>query len=639
MRVFTGRSHLLEPAMIDTLRASMSGDVDAHIVVVPKQLTLQTERTLLSALGLEGSFQLQVLSPERLCGRVFEAAGQPDGARVDERGRVMLVRQAVRQAGDQLKLYRGAEHRRGFPDRCARQLELIRQAGVTPERLAACAEGAEPRLGMKLKDLSCILEAYEGLIEGRFQDGESEFNHAVALAGQAAFLGRADVTFFGFDLTPPTLHRLMAAVGAACPDTRVFLPLENDPSARDFDAFIPMQAGFERLVRACEAAGCKVERVPVEAADIPGALRVEAPEQSRELKLLSEELFAFPARPDPSGAAPKRVQLAAVRNPLEECRFAAALCRRMAMAYGWRWNDMLILCRDVERYHQPLKEAFRAYGVPVFLSSSRPAARHALSECLLSALRMMEPRPRTEDLLALTRSGFMPIEPDEADRLANHIEKYGLRPGQLLRPLKRGAEAEIQALEPVRERLAKPLNTLKGRLKRAQDLRTQLTAVFGFLEDIGAAERLQRRLDRLIAADLREQAGEEGQVWNRIIGALDQMAALMGEAPLAVSELRETLSDSLEAAVIKPLPQSDDAVYARKYRAEESGPRRRRHERCVAKHVEADERIKRPRELRRKAEDVAEVKRERHHHVERTVAHDEHDAEERNHDAAPCDER
>jgi hypothetical protein len=29
-----------------------------------------------------------------------------------------------------------------------------------------------------------------------------------------------------------------------------------------------------------------------------------------------------------------------------------------------------------------------------------------------------------------------------------------------------------------------------------------------------------------------------------------------------VSELRETLSDSLEAAVIKPLPQSDDAVYA-----------------------------------------------------------------------------
>ena len=32
-----------------------------------------------------------------------------------------------------------------------------------------------------------------------------------------------------------------------------------------------------------------------------------------------------------------------------------------------------------------------------------------------------------------------------------------------------------------------------------------------------------RRLNALIEADLREQAGEEGQVWNRIMGALDQI--------------------------------------------------------------------------------------------------------------------
>lgn len=50
MRIYTGRSRLMEPAMIDVLRRSMAeGDKD-HIVVVPKQLTLQTERTLLLSL-------------------------------------------------------------------------------------------------------------------------------------------------------------------------------------------------------------------------------------------------------------------------------------------------------------------------------------------------------------------------------------------------------------------------------------------------------------------------------------------------------------------------------------------------------------------------------------------------------------
>ena len=593
MRIYTGRSHLLEPALIRVLRDGVGG-TETQIVVVPKQLTLQTERTLLSALNLRGSFQLQVLSPERLCARVFEAAGQPEGARVDERGRVMLVRAAVQASEARLKLYRGAQNRRGFAERCARQLELIRQAGLTPGRLYECAERSEGLLAMKLDDLAVILEAYEDALEGRFQDGETEFHEAVLRAGDAAFLRDAEVFFYGFDLTPPTLHALMGVVAAACPRTHVFLPLENDEKAADFDAFLPMKACFLRLCTAAKQAHVRVTRVRLEegaeaeGVAVPRApepwisgdkapeaddaplwmpaeplrLGLDAPVQHPELRRLSRELFAFPAEPDPAAEPPKRVQLAMLKNPVEECRFAAALCRRMAMRRGWRWNDMLILCRDLERYHQPLREAFRAYDVPLFLSTSRATARHALPECLLSALALCDRAPQPEDALSLMRTGCMPISADDADRLANHARRYGLRPRGLLSPLKRGTSAEIEALEPVREAFAAPVNALRNRLRRAKTLREQLAALFGFLTDIDAAARLEARLDALIAADLREQASEEGQVWNRVIGALDQMAALMGEAPLSVAELRQTLCESLEAAVIKPLPQSDDAVFA-----------------------------------------------------------------------------
>ena len=564
MRIYTGRSHLMEAAMIDILRRDMAGGDGDMIVVVPKQLTLQTERTLLDALALNGSFRLQVLSPERLCGRIFESAGQPGGVRVDERGRVMLVRAAARSVDERLKLYRGACRRRGCADRCARQLELIRQAGLSPEALFECARQTEGMLRLKLDDLGVLLEAYEGLLEGRFQDGESEFNEAVARAGDAAFLKDASVTFYGFDLTPPTLHALIGAVAAACPETRVLLPLANDPNARDFDACLPLQGCYDRLYWAARRAGVWPERVRVEPEGASGAdvLSVPEPPQSEALALLSRELFAFPVKPMAEGAAPAAVQAVTLRNPLEECRFAAALCRRLAMKRGWRWSDMLILCRDIDGYRQPLKEAFRAYGVPLFLSASRPASRHPLAECLISALSLIDANPRMEDALALLRTGYMPLDADEAGRLANHAEKYGLKPWALLRPLRRGGEAELQALEPLRERFAEPVNALRRRMKQASTLTAQLTALFDFLTDLDAADRLQERLNRLAEAELREQAGEEGQVWNRVIGALDQMAGLMGEAPLPVGELRQTLAESLDAAVIKPLPQSGDAVYA-----------------------------------------------------------------------------
>ena len=565
MRIYTGRSQRMEAALIEVLRRGLEGDAEAHLVVVPKQLTLQTERTLLKALDLPGSFRLQVLSPERLCGRIFEAAGQPEGVRVDERGRVMLVRAAARQVDERLTLYRGAVGRKGFTDRCARQLELIRQAGLTPEALFACARSAEGLLRLKLDDLGVILEAYESLLEGRFQDGESEFARAVERVPQAAFLRSACLYFYGFDLTPPTLHALIGAVAAACPQTHVFLPLANDERARDFDAWLPLKGCFERLYGAARRAGVwRPERVRVEARQTPGedCLALDDAPQDAALARLSRELFAFPSMPDPSPKPPRSVQLATLRGPLEECRFAAALCRRLVMLHHWRWSDIQILCRDIDGYRQPLQEAFRAYEVPLFLSASRPASRHPLAECLTGAMRLADASPRMEDALALLRTGCMPLSADEADRLANHAARYGLRPQALLRPLARGTEAERAELEPIRERFAAPVNALKRRLKRAADLKGQLAALYEFLTDIEAPTRLQDRLNALIEADLRQQAGEESQVWNRVIGALDQMAGLMGEAPLPLGELRQTLEESLDASIIKPLPQSGDAVYA-----------------------------------------------------------------------------
>lgn len=615
LRIYTGRNRLLAPALIEALRAP---GPDTRLIVVPKQLTLQTERTLLEALRLRGSFQLQVLSAERLCGRIFDAAGAPEGVRVDERGRVMLVRAAIRSARGALTVYRGAERRHGFAERCAAQLERIRQAGVSPETLRACADELSGSARLKLNDLSHILEAYQTALEGRYQDGESEFLAAAAEASGADFLRACEAWFFGFDMMPPTLHSLIAAV-AAVAQTGLFLPLENDPEARDFDAFLPMQRAFDRLCAAAKRAGAAVERVRLEEAaprpegearpDFPartkagsnGAGRpldlralldgeahltpeggmaydgpapdrrgaasgvparewtIDAPARHADLRALERELFAYP--PQPAGRPARAVQLTLLRDPREECGFAAALTRRLVMRRGWRWNDVLVLCGDPDAYAAPLRAAFARYGVPVFLASSRSAARHATSECLLTALAALEKGFAQEDVFALIRTGLTPVSDDEGDRLINYAVRYGLRGTRFLRPLRRGTEAEIAELEPVRARLTAPLERLRERLRAAATLQEQLAALFGFLTDVGAHAASLERMNRLAEANLREAASEGGQVWNRILGAMDQMHALMGPEKLSLRELHDALEESLSASVVKALPQSGDAVF------------------------------------------------------------------------------
>ena len=108
LRLLTGRNRALGPALLREVGDALKTEGDALYVVVPKQLTLETELFLLEGLSLQGSFRLRVLSPERLCGLIFDAAGRPAGARVDDRGRVMLVSRAMKSLEGELTLYRGA---------------------------------------------------------------------------------------------------------------------------------------------------------------------------------------------------------------------------------------------------------------------------------------------------------------------------------------------------------------------------------------------------------------------------------------------------------------------------------------------------------------------------------------------------
>ena len=177
LRVLTAENRHLAAALVKQA-GELLAQTDAPLyIVVPRQLTLFTERLLLDGLNLKGSFRLRVISPARLCSLIFEAAGAPGGVRVDERGRVMLVRRAIQNA-EKLTIYKNADRRRGFAEKCARQLELLMQGGITPETLRECAAEASGMAGMKLNDLSILLEEYSSLIAGQYQDGETELIEA-----------------------------------------------------------------------------------------------------------------------------------------------------------------------------------------------------------------------------------------------------------------------------------------------------------------------------------------------------------------------------------------------------------------------------------------------------------------------------
>ncbi len=257
---YTGRARAVRRALFDVLRKAMHAGDHPVVLLVPAQYTLEAELDAVEALDLTGSFRLQVLSPQRLYQRVFEAAGRPAQVRIDEQGRVMLLQRAAAALSDGLSWYRGAARRPGFAERAVRQIELFKQAGMAPEAVSALAEGEAGALREKLSDIAALYAAYEGLLAGRFLDGEDEAREAAARMADAS-VARGDVLIYGFDLISRTMARTIVALCRCARSVGLFLTLENDGDARDFQVFGPVQQAFERMHRAVLQEGVPWRRV------------------------------------------------------------------------------------------------------------------------------------------------------------------------------------------------------------------------------------------------------------------------------------------------------------------------------------------------------------------------------------------
>lgn len=551
LRIITGRAYEARRALIERVRGALNGpDEGGILVVVPAQYTLEAERMLLGESGVRGSFRLQVLSPQRLCQRVFDGAGWPEGARIDDQGRVMLLEAAAARHKKELMWYRGAAGRRGFAGRALVQISGFKQAGVTPEALTELAGAQDSPLREKLSDLALLYADYERAIEGRFLDGDDEMRRAAGRMAGAAFARGSEAFVYGFDLIPPGLSGVLLAL---CGVARAVEVIMCDPGARarDADIYEPVRASLGRLERMARGAGVAVERIFLAEVKRPGPAAI---------RHLEREVYALPIRPLNQKA--RGVKIAGMKNPLQEARFAAALIRELAAARNWRYREIACAVGRLDAAQMDeMRRAFALYEVPLFLPESRPASRHAVSVCLLSAIRLVTGNYAAEDLADYLRSGFSGLDDDQCDLLINHILRRGLRGGRLKRPIEARTGQEEQ-IEQLRARTMAPILELERAAREAHTVLELLGALFNLLSELDAAGTLERMRERLEALGQRAWAAEGAQVWKRILQAMDQMAALLGGERMTLEAVGDMLERALDSAEVKPLPQSGEAVLA-----------------------------------------------------------------------------
>ena len=555
MRIITARVHRLLDECVRRI-GEMAAQGERCMFLVPAQYTLQAEIEIMTRLNLEGSFLIDVLSPGRLQGRVFERAGQPDRIIFDERGKCMVLSEIIEQEKDNLTIYR-APAQQAAPGLAAKFSSLIadfKRSGKTAaelqETLSAMDEEQKKNPAFqKLCDAALIYAVYENRMAGRLADAENISREMLARIARSGVMDGQNVFIYGFDMITPTFAAQIVHMASLCKS--LTLTVETDDNgAPDGRLYAPVNFSIERLMQLCTQQGIEVKKEKIDRA-------LDAP---HDIAVTERMLFALGAKEREE--TPTAIEVRAVSSMRQEAHLCGARIRRLMME-GMDASAIAVVYPKGSGYGALMEGVLAQYGVSAYVAGKRPAGAHPLCRFVMAALRVVSQGWRTADITECVLSGFAGLAREDGDALCAYIEGMEIRGEAFKKPFRfiRGDdEAQLARLNESREAVAQPLIALQKALTKAKMADDAIAAVLNLLESVQAFERLGDMRADLQEAGLDTEAEDCAQVWNLLMETLDQLHTMLEGSSASATLMFKLLESGLAALELAALPPADGAV-------------------------------------------------------------------------------
>ena len=551
-----GKSSKLIRSMADQARERR------QVLIVPEQYSHRAERRLCAAGGNLLSLQGEVLTFTRLASRVFAQQGGVAAPTLDQGGRVMLMYLALRESQGGLRVYRRPSAKPAFLSGLLDTLDECKSYQVSPRSLVEAGEDLGGAAGDKLRDLGLILGTYDALCDRLGADPRDKLTRLAKTLGQCDWGADWDFYLDGFtDFTPQQALVLVELMKRA---NTVTFALTCDHLLEDEDGlgvFSPARRTAAYLHLLASRAGQEVE---AETLVGTGGDKVPA------LRHLEAQLFADRPRPW-EGPAPVRCVKA--NSPRQEVEWAAGEILRLCREEGYRFREVAVTARSFEEYEELVDSIFSRFGVPVFLSRTQDILEKPVLALITGALEAVRGGYRWEDVVRYLKTGLTGLADEERDRLENYVLTWDIKGGRWTTPKPwhmhpRGYglaftpadEEEVAALDALRRRVIAPLE----KLRRAQGTtgRDRAMALYALLEDIDLPRTLSQRVEALRGRGELNLADEYTQLWDILVGALEECARLLGDVELEQEEFARLFALVLSQYQVGSIPVALDRVTA-----------------------------------------------------------------------------
>lgn len=532
-RCGSGKSRFL----ISRIRMLIQDPFKKVIVIVPGQLTFETEKNIIQTCGVEGIFGLQVMSVQRLAYKILEDTASHTF--ITNAEKAMICNKALHQLDNP---YHGTAQLPDFDSCVADLISRLKSYNQTPEGLRSTAsKTTDEALRQKLYDTADVFEQYKVLSEGR-PDSTDMYAAAAAKADEADFLKDAHIIIDGLDSFCPAVMLLISKVIALSSET--IAAFRSEGEGGDSDLFTSERKDMEQFVTAAKRAGKKVEEFVITG--------LEPRYTCDELAFLESNLYKYPY--DQYTEEVNNIQLYETESIAHEVDILASGILT-EVKRGKRFRDMAVAVGGIDAYAPMIKTKFALCGIPFFIDERRTLSDNTFFDFVYKAICAA-----AGDMMAVTGyiySSYSLLDEEAQYVLKQYAKRYAYKGWHYQKAFWRGDDAD-QA-ETLRRLVMQPLLILEEGIK-ATSAKKQVDAIKQFLKTCDASGKLEAFCDRLQEQYMMHEYEYFAQVHDKIMDVITGISDVFGDMMITPQELCGLFKAGCDATKIAVIPPTTDEV-------------------------------------------------------------------------------
>ena len=573
LNIYRGRESIdKEKFIYDLIRSSEedgAGPVKRGrtIVIVPDQYTLEAEKQAMDRLNEEVLLDVEITGISHLGAGLIKESGKSGHTLINRYGRHMIVSRILRKLDDELIAFKGFYGREGFVEAINNFISTAKRSEVRPEDFLMLLERKDSGVDegaflRKLKDLALIYSKYQEEIGDKYTDGEDLLDLYIDSVSSSKTLPDFRVWVYGFDTFTAKNMSFIMALATRCKEVNIFLTYDRD--CRDEDLFAISETVTKGFIKRAE-----ILEVPVNVTDIKPSPELEYLDKAPGIKHLEKELFAVGPHigEDSSG-----IEITECLNPYNEAEAAASYVLKLLREENYSLSEIDLICNDQDVRGEIIGRMFREYGLDVFEDRKRRVMNSPIAIYILSLIEIIAFGYRTPDVIRLMKTGLTGIPEENLEELENYAWKYDIKGSMWKKPFVRGEherrykEGVLDIIEETRGKLIAIPESFESIYKESKTYGEFASKYIALLQGDGEEDansllsKASLLAERQVEAGLLVEAEETMQIWETMVGLLDQLRTIMEDEPFDGKEFVKLFRSGMSQVEVGVLPPTPDDI-------------------------------------------------------------------------------